>query len=72
MGSGYFLHPAFGQIAASLPARTNLLQEVTEHTNKTLNTFQVGHGISCTFKTAGSQKAGAIEQMIRCQHLNYS
>lgn len=59
MGSGYFLHSAFGQTAASLPAGTNSLQEVTERVNKTLNTFQVGHGISCTFKTAGSQKAGA-------------
>lgn len=35
------------------------MQEVTERTNKTLKTFQVGHGISCTFNTAGSQKAGA-------------
>lgn len=27
--------------------------------NNTLNNFQVGHGISCTFIIAGSQKAGA-------------
>lgn len=62
MGSSYFLHSAFGQIAASLPAGANSLQEVTEHTNKALNTFQVGRGISCTFNRAGSQKAGANRQ----------
>jgi len=59
MGSGYFLHSAFGQMAASLPAGTNSLQEVTEHKNKTSNRFQEGHGISSTLNTAGRQKAGA-------------
>lgn len=59
MGKSYFLHSAFGQIAASLPAGMNSLQEMAKCMNMALNTFQVDRGVSCTFNTAGSQKSRA-------------
>lgn len=48
-----------GQVAVSLPAGMNSLEEVTEHMNKILNIFQVRRGISCPFNTAGNRKGGA-------------
>lgn len=62
MGNNYFLHSAFGQNAASLPAGMNSLQEVTKCMNMILNTSQVDQVV--VFLAALTQQAARKQMLI--------